>query len=117
MAKLFYGHVPVDGVRINYYRTGGEKPPIILLHGFSDNALSWNQVPVFLEADFDVVLIDARGHGSSGLAEDGASPEARTGVGDGIGLGVDATGWQRCRSILPYGGSHGIVEGAGAGAA
>jgi len=75
MAKLFYGHVPVDGVRINYYRTGGEKPPIILLHGFSDNALSWNQVPVFLEADFDVVLIDARGHGSSGLAEDGASPE------------------------------------------
>ena len=23
MPKLFYGHVPVDGVRINYYRTGG----------------------------------------------------------------------------------------------
>lgn len=75
MPKLFYGHVPVDGVRINYYRTGGEKPPIIMLHGFSDNALSWNQVPVFLETEFDVVLVDARGHGSSGLAEDGASPE------------------------------------------
>ncbi len=75
MPKLFYGHVPVDGVRINYYRTGGEKPPIIMLHGFSDNALSWNQVPVFLETEFDVVLVDARGHGISGLAEDGASPE------------------------------------------
>jgi N-formylmaleamate deformylase len=75
MPKLFYGHVAVEGVRINYYRTGGEKPPIIMLHGFSDNALCWNRVPVYLELEYDVILLDARGHGSSGLAEDGASPE------------------------------------------
>lgn len=77
MPRLFYGHVPVEGVRINYYRTGGEKPPLILLHGFSENALSWNRVPVYLEIEYDVVLIDARGHGISGLDEDGSSFEVQ----------------------------------------
>jgi pimeloyl-ACP methyl ester carboxylesterase len=77
MARLFYGHVPVDGVRINYYRTGGEKPPVILLHGFSDNALCWNRVPLYLELEYDVVMPDARGHGGSGMAETGSSPEVQ----------------------------------------
>ena len=77
MPKLYYGHVAVDNVRINYYRTGGEKPPIIMLHGFSDNALCWNRVPIYLETEYDVILPDARGHGSSGLAEDGSSPETQ----------------------------------------
>lgn len=75
MARLYYGHVPVEGVRINYYRTGGEKPPVIMLHGFSDNALCWNRVPVYLELEYDVILLDARGHGSSGLDEEGSSHE------------------------------------------
>ncbi len=78
MARLFYGHVPVDGVRINYYRTGGEKPPVILLHGFSDNALCWNRVPLYLELEYDVVMPDARGHGGSGMTETGFSPEVQT---------------------------------------
>ncbi|GAP09446.1 predicted hydrolase [Bellilinea caldifistulae] len=74
MPQLFYGHILSDGVRIQYYRTGGQKPPIILLHGLSDNALCWNRVPLVLEVEFDVILMDARGHGSSGLDERGASP-------------------------------------------
>jgi len=77
MPRLFYGHIPVEGVRINYYRTGGEKPPIILLHGFSDSALCWNRVPLYLELEYDVILPDARGHGASGIAEDGSSPETQ----------------------------------------
>lgn len=74
MPQLFYGHILSDGVRIQYYRTGGQKPPLILLHGLSDNALCWNRLPLVLEVEFDVIMPDARGHGSSGLDERGASP-------------------------------------------
>ena len=72
MPQLFYGSIMREGVRIQYYRTGGEKPPLILLHGLSDNALSWNRLPMLLEVEYDVVMVDARGHGLSGLDELGA---------------------------------------------
>lgn len=70
MPRLFYGSIQSNGVRINYYRTGDDKPPVVMLHGFSDAGLSWNRLPVALEPEFDVVLVDARGHGYS------ASPDA-----------------------------------------
>jgi pimeloyl-ACP methyl ester carboxylesterase len=79
MPQLFYGHIQVDGVRVQYYRTGGQKPPLILLHGLTDNALCWNRLPLVLEVEFDVIMLDARGHGSSGLDERGASPLVQAG--------------------------------------
>ena len=33
------GDVTVNGVNIHYYRTGGGKPPFVLLHGATDNGL------------------------------------------------------------------------------
>ncbi len=77
MAQLFYGHILAGGVRIQYYRTGGIKPPLIFLHGLGDNALCWNRLPLMLELEYDVVLMDARGHGASGLDERGASPQVQ----------------------------------------
>lgn len=65
MAKLFYGHVRVQDVKIHYYRTGEEKPAVVLLHGFGDSALSWSRLALRLEPDYDVIMIDARGHGLS----------------------------------------------------
>jgi N-formylmaleamate deformylase len=65
MPKLYYGSVLSDGVRIHYYRTGEEKPPVVLLHGITDNGLCWNRTALMLEPDFDVVMVDARGHGLS----------------------------------------------------
>jgi hypothetical protein len=39
------GDLQLDNVRIHYYRTGAkEKPPLVLLHGFSDNGLCWSEV-------------------------------------------------------------------------
>ncbi|HZW04921.1 MAG TPA: alpha/beta hydrolase [Anaerolineaceae bacterium] len=75
MPRLMYGSIRANGVRINYYRTGDDKPPVVLLHGFSDAALSWNRLPVALEPEFDVVLVDARGHGYSAAPETGYAPE------------------------------------------
>jgi pimeloyl-ACP methyl ester carboxylesterase len=60
------------GVRVQYYRTGGEKLPLILLQGLMENALGWGRIPLALEAEYDVVMLDARGHGFSGLDERGA---------------------------------------------
>ncbi len=71
MARLMYGHVLANGLRINYYRTGGEKPPVVLLHGLSDYGLGWGRFPVFLEPGYDVVAIDLRGHGMSDKPESG----------------------------------------------
>ena len=77
MARLMYGTIQSNGLRIQYYRTGEEKPVLIFLHGAMDNALSWNNLPVFLEPEYDVVLFDARGHGISAAPETGYSPQTQ----------------------------------------
>ena len=56
----------LNGVRFHYYRTGdGDKPPLVLAHGFSDNGLCWLQTALDLEAEYDIIMPDARGHGLS----------------------------------------------------
>ena len=53
------------GGPIRYFRTGGDKPSLLLLHGAMSNGLCWSRVVKSLEKDFDVILPDARGHGKS----------------------------------------------------
>ena len=49
---------------MHYLRTGnGEKPPVVLCYGFSDNGLCQAPVARELESDYDVFMVDARGHG------------------------------------------------------
>ena len=36
MATWQSGYVEVNGLRLHYTRTGGDKPPVVLAHGFSD---------------------------------------------------------------------------------
>lgn len=57
------GYVIANGIRIHYWRTGGDKPPLILAHGSSDDGLCWTNFAQELTADFDVIMPDARGHG------------------------------------------------------
>ena len=59
------GDVKVNGIRIHYYRTGGNKVPFILLHGATDNGLCWTPVAEFLDKQYDVIMVDAQGHGLS----------------------------------------------------
>jgi N-formylmaleamate deformylase len=65
--------IDVNGVRIHYTRTGAGsgKPSLVLAHGFSDNGLCWLPVARDLEADYDVILPDAHGHGQSQCAAPG----------------------------------------------
>jgi N-formylmaleamate deformylase len=63
------GDVFANGMRQHYYRTGGEKPKLLLLHGFNEYGLSWLRVAKELERDYDIIMVDARGHGrSDGIA-------------------------------------------------
>ncbi|MFT6434890.1 MAG: pimeloyl-ACP methyl ester carboxylesterase [Candidatus Azotimanducaceae bacterium] len=69
MTNWTEGVVTDRDVPIHFYRTGkGEKPPLVLSHGFSDNGLCWTRVAQALETAFDIVMVDARNHGKSGRA-------------------------------------------------
>jgi pimeloyl-ACP methyl ester carboxylesterase len=65
MSNWSEGQIYTNGVNLHYYRTGGDKPPVVLLHGFTDSGLCWTRVARDLEQDYDVVMFDARGHGLS----------------------------------------------------
>ena len=73
MPQWIDGNVTTNGIRLHYYRTGGDKPPIVLLHGFTDDGLCWSPVAKALESDYDVIMVDARGHGLSEAPAEGYS--------------------------------------------
>jgi pimeloyl-ACP methyl ester carboxylesterase len=59
------------GIRIHYLRTGGDKPPVVLLHGLTGSGACWTPMARALEAEFDVIMPDARGHGGSSAPREG----------------------------------------------
>jgi N-formylmaleamate deformylase len=71
------GDVPTTGGRLHYHRTGGERPPVLLLHGFSDNGLCWTRLATALRDRFDLVMPDARGHGQSDPPGEDDTPKRR----------------------------------------
>src|ERR1051325_10647420 len=74
MAPWQSGDVEAHGIRLHYTRTGGVKPPIVLAHGFSDDGLCWTPVAQALACDYDVIMVDARGHGHSDAPGQGYGP-------------------------------------------
>lgn len=81
-----------NGIDIHYLRTGGDKPPLVLLHGLTGDGACWSLLARALEAEFDVVMPDARGHGQSSTPPHGYSYQdhARDVVGLIQGLGLAA---------------------------
>ncbi|MCC6628059.1 MAG: alpha/beta hydrolase [Chloroflexi bacterium] len=71
------GVVIANGLRIHFHRTGGDHPPLVLSHGATDAGLCWTRLARALEADYDVIMPDARGHGRSEEPRDGYTSEAR----------------------------------------
>ena len=56
--------IETSGAEINV-RTGGEGPPLLLLHGYPQTMAMWHKIAPRLAADFTVVLADLRGYGDS----------------------------------------------------
>ncbi|HSX04654.1 MAG TPA: alpha/beta hydrolase [Rhabdochlamydiaceae bacterium] len=56
---------------MHYLRTGGDKPSVVLLHGLMTSGTCWTPVARRLEREYDVIMPDARGHGNSGVPDQG----------------------------------------------
>ena len=71
MIQLTTGSVASHGTKLHYYRSGGSKPPLVLVHGITDDGLCWSPVAEVLSGEYDVIMVDLRGHGKSDAPEDG----------------------------------------------
>jgi pimeloyl-ACP methyl ester carboxylesterase len=91
MAEWSEGDLPVGGIAIHYYRLGNRaKPPVVLLHGFTDAGNCWLRLATDLAPDYDLIALDAAGHGKSGGVEHGFRARAVSDVVAAIDqLGLD----------------------------
>lgn len=71
MSAWTSGVCETNGVSIHYLRTGGAKPPVVLLHGLMGSGACWTLLARALEHEFDAVMPDARGHGTSSAPQRG----------------------------------------------
>ena len=56
----------VDGFRLTYDRPGdGDRPPVLLLHGWPGDRHDWREVVARLAGDVDLIVPDLRGFGES----------------------------------------------------
>jgi esterase len=63
----------VNGLRIHYLEWGDRsKPVMILLHGISRHAHTFDHLAPDLSRDYRVLAVDLRGHGDSGWSPEGA---------------------------------------------
>ena len=65
-----FQHLKVTGGQLGCHRTGGSGPALALSHGLTDNGLCWFRLAEALAGDFDVIMLDARGHGQSSAIDD-----------------------------------------------
>ncbi|MDX2136525.1 MAG: alpha/beta fold hydrolase [Chloroflexota bacterium] len=74
--------IEANGIQQHYYRSGGDKPPLLMLHGFTDDGACWFPTAESFTDAYDVILPDARGHGQSArIAGIGFSWEGASGGG------------------------------------
>lgn len=61
------GYAYVNKVRLHYYRAGesNDKPVIVMVHGVTDNGLCWTTLTWRLQKNYDIYMLDTRGHGLS----------------------------------------------------
>ena len=59
------GYVMANGIRIHYWRSGGNRPPMVMAHGSSDDGLCWTNLAKEIQDSYDIIMFDARGHGLS----------------------------------------------------
>ncbi len=78
------GRLQVNGLSLRYFRSGGDLPPLVLVHGFTDNALYYSRLARVLSSTWDVIAYDCRGHGQSDRAGGRFAHEDR--VSDLVGV-------------------------------
>ena len=66
-------HLDAHGLRLHYLDWGNDvAAPMLLLHGFSGHAHTWDTFAGAMCGQFHVLALDQRGHGDSDWSKDGA---------------------------------------------
>jgi len=80
-------YVTSDGIRI-HYEVEGDGPPLVLQHGFGQNASSWRLAGYVdaLKPQYRLILVDARGHGESDKPYDPTAYTLPRHVGDVVAV-------------------------------
>ena len=83
-------YIRINGMNFHYLEWGvANAPTVLMLHGASQQAHSWDFVGLALSAEYHILALDQRGHGDTDWAPDGDySIEAYQGDIDGF---VEAT--------------------------
>lgn len=71
--------VTSSAIRLHYWHTGTPGPALVMLHGITDNGLCWRRTAQALAADYQIIMLDARGHGLSDAPEQGYASEDHAG--------------------------------------
>ncbi|MBN2046531.1 MAG: alpha/beta hydrolase [Anaerolineaceae bacterium] len=72
MAEVQSSYVDANGIKVHYYSTGSTgKPVLVMAHGVTDDGMCWYPIAKQLADDYDIIMVDARGHGLSDEAQEG----------------------------------------------
>lgn len=83
--------LPLRGFRLHYVEWGDPAaPPLVLLHGITGHARTWDTLSVALGEQWRVLAVDQRGHGDSEPAPDGDYTVGA--MADDLGAFADALG-------------------------
>lgn len=61
-------YLELAGLRFHYLDWGGEGPPLVMLHGFTGHAHTWDYTARALADQYRVLALDQRGHGDTDWA-------------------------------------------------
>jgi pimeloyl-ACP methyl ester carboxylesterase len=67
----------VEGARVRYLDSGGDKPPVVLIHGFASSLEAWGTVIPDLLKGHRVLALDLKGFGWTDRPEGDYSPAAQ----------------------------------------
>jgi pimeloyl-ACP methyl ester carboxylesterase len=60
--------VDIGGLSLHYLDWGGDGPPLVMLHGLTGHAHTWDHTAAALSDRYRVLALDQRGHGDSAWA-------------------------------------------------
>ena len=65
MTNYIEQELAINGLGLHCYGKVSGKPPLVFVHGFTDNGMYWTRTMQTFEATHDTFTYDARGHGLS----------------------------------------------------
>ncbi|AKP50558.1 alpha/beta fold hydrolase [Cyclobacterium amurskyense] len=93
--------ISVNGIELEVFEAGNQNAgkPIVLCHGFPENAFSWrHQVPALVKAGYHVIVPNQRGYGHSSCPTDVTDYDIEHLTGDLVAL-LDHYGYEKATFI------------------